>query len=169
MRAWCLIAVLWVLSLPQGSGAAVKSCDAPLYRQFDFWLGEWEVKDHTGKLAGRNVITAEQGGCVIVERWTSASGNTGMSMNYVEPRTQKWKQSWVSPGVVLEMTGELKDGAMILEGPMRDLDGGHVTLLRGTWTQLPEGRVRQHFVESRDDGRTWQDWFDGYYSRVSGN
>jgi hypothetical protein len=30
---------------------------------------------------------------------------------------------------------------------------------------LPDGRVRQHFQESADDGKTWQEWFDGYYRR----
>jgi hypothetical protein len=33
------------------------------------------------------------------------------------------------------------------------------------WTPLPDGRVRQHFKESSDGGKTWTDWFDGYYSK----
>lgn len=151
----------------QAANAAMNSCDRELFRQFDFWLGHWEVKDQTGKFAGRNAITAEQNGCVVVEQWQSASGSTGMSMNYYEPRSGHWKQNWVSPDLILEMSGGLKDDSMILEGPMQYVGQNRVTLLRGIWTPLPDGRVRQHFVESTDGGKTWNEWFDGYYSRVA--
>jgi hypothetical protein len=30
---------------------------------------------------------------------------------------------------------------------------------------LPDGRVRQLFEESEDEGKTWALWFDGYYTR----
>ena len=33
------------------------------------------------------------------------------------------------------------------------------------WTALPDGRVRQFFEISTDDGATWVTWFDGYYTR----
>ena len=53
---------------------------------------------------------------------------------------------------------------MVLEGPLQYVAQKRVTLLRGEWTKLPDGRVRQHFTESSDDGKTWTEWFDGYYS-----
>ena len=31
-------------------------CSAPEHRQFDFWLGDWEVKGPAGKVAGRNMV-----------------------------------------------------------------------------------------------------------------
>ncbi len=36
---------------------------------------------------------------------------------------------------------------------------------RGLWTALPDGRVRQFFEISADEGETWAIWFDGYYTR----
>jgi hypothetical protein len=27
--------------------------------------------------------------------------------------------------------------------------------------------VRQHFTESTDEGKTWNEWFDGYYKKVT--
>ena len=39
----------------------VKPCPTPAYRAFDFWLGEWEVRDAKGTLVGHNVITAIAG------------------------------------------------------------------------------------------------------------
>lgn len=41
---------------------------------------------------------------------------------------------------------------------------GTTTLLRGIRTPLTDGRLRQHFLESRDGGKTWEEWFDGYSS-----
>ncbi len=145
--------------------AATPPCAAGPFREFDFWAGEWEVRDAEGKTAGENVISTEQNGCVLVERWRSAAGGTGQSFNYYDPAAKKWKQLWVGLGILLHMEGNLQDGSMRLEGPLQYLAQGRLTTLRGTWTPLPDGRVRQHFEESEDDGRTWTTWFDGYYAR----
>ena len=144
----------------------VSPCESGAYREFDFWAGNWVVKDAAGDEVGRNAIEVEQRGCVVIERWTSADGSTGMSLNFYDPVARTWTQQWVSPGAVLRMTGGLVDGAMVLEGPLHYLKAGRATRLRGTWTRLPDGRVRQHFEESSDQGKTWTDWFDGYYSRI---
>ncbi len=88
-----------------------------------------------------------------------------MSMNHFDPLSKSWKQHWVGLGLILEMSGGLKGDSMVLEGTLQYLADSKVTLLRGTWTLLPDGRVRQHFVESMDEGKTWTEWFDGYYSR----
>jgi hypothetical protein len=153
-----------LFSLPN-MAAEPSPCDREPHRQFDFWLGTWEVRDGAGKLAGHNSITSEQGGCVLIERWQSAAGHGGMSMNYYDPLSRRWKQNWVSPGVILEMSGTLQEGSLVLEGPLQYLDKKATTLLRGIWTALPDGRVRQHFIESKDGGKTWEEWFDGYYSK----
>jgi hypothetical protein len=157
--------LLAVAPCPQSATTPTKACDSAVFRQFDFWVGTWEVRNAAGKVVGRNAITAEQQGCVLIEQWTSADGNTGMSMNYYHPQSGHWKQNWVGGGIILEMSGGLKDGSMVLQGPSRQVDAEHLTLLRGTWTALPDGRVRQHFVESEDQGKTWKEWFDGYYTK----
>ena len=141
-------------------------CDAGAFRQFDFWSGNWVVRHVSGKEVGRNSIQPEQRGCALIERWTSADGNTGLSLNFYDPAAGSWRQQWISPGIVLDMRGGLVDGAMVLEGPLQYVKEGRTTLLRGTWSRLPDGRVRQHFVESSDQGQTWTDWFDGYYTRI---
>jgi hypothetical protein len=33
-----------------------RPCSAPEHRQFDFWLGEWQVTGPSGKVAGTNSI-----------------------------------------------------------------------------------------------------------------
>jgi hypothetical protein len=123
------------------------------------------VFDAAGNKVGENTVTAGQGGCVLLERWQSSSGTTGLSMNYFDPQRARWRQHWISPTTILEMSGEVSGQSMILEGPLQYLSPTRTTLLRGTWTLLPDGRVRQHFVESSDDGASWREWFDGYYVR----
>ena len=160
-----LLAALGLARPASAADAAPQICAAPQHREFDFWAGEWQVRDATGAMAGESSITVEQSGCVLVEHWRSAKGGTGESFNYYDPATKLWKQRWVGLGLILEMQGGLSEGSMVLEGPLHNVKQQRTSLLRGTWTLLPDGRVRQHFVESVDDGKTWKDWFDGYYTR----
>jgi hypothetical protein len=149
------------------AGPPASPCAKQSFREFDFWVGEWEVRTDDGKIAGENRITSEENGCAIVEHWRSAAGGTGQSLNYFDPAANRWKQEWVGVGVILHMEGGLRNGAMIMEGPLQYLGENRVTRLRGTWTPLADGRVRQLFEESVDDGKTWKPWFDGYYTRRS--
>lgn len=141
-------------------------CNGETFRQFDFWAGEWDVHDASGKLAGRNKVTIEEQGCVVVEHWRGAQGGTGQSLNYYDPGARRWKQRWAGLGIVLEMEGGMQGEAMVMEGPAQYIGQQRTTLLRGTWNKLPDGRVRQQFHESDDGGKTWKPWFDGYYTRA---
>lgn len=50
---------------PAPSPAATPApCSAPEYRQFDFWIGRWNVYGPDGRLAGTNDVTREFDGCV---------------------------------------------------------------------------------------------------------
>lgn len=136
------------------------------HRQFDFWLGDWEVRLADGRLAGTNRITREPGGCGLVERWTSTRGGSGISLNYFSPAAGEWVQHWVgSDGSLIHIRGGLEGQSMRLVGTVEYVADGRTRAFRGTWTPLPDGRVRQHFEESEDGGATWTDWFEGFYSR----
>ena len=52
---------------------------SPSPHQFDFWIGEWEVRTPDGKPAGTSRIEAILGGSVIQEHWTGAKGGAGSS------------------------------------------------------------------------------------------
>lgn len=144
---------------------ATPACDAAPFHDFDFWVGDWEVVDADGKPAGTSHVQSMDEGCVILEEWRSARGNTGRSLNFFDPRSRSWRQVWVGLGIQLDMSGELRADGMVLEGPLYDLSSGKTTRLRGVWSKLSDGRVRQHFTESSDGGKTWGEWFDGYYTK----
>jgi hypothetical protein len=137
------------------------------FREFDFWVGEWEVHDANGQLAGRNVIEASHHGCVLVENWTSASGGTGKSINYLDHENGEWVQRWIdSSGGQIEIRGSLTDNGMQLTGTIHYTANGTTAPFRGLWTPLPDGRVRQFFEQSDDGGETWHSWFEGFYRRA---
>ena len=138
------------------------------FREFDFWVGDWEVHDGAGTLVGENAITSEESGCVLVERWQGVKGSSGMSINYLDRVTDEWVQSWhAAGGYQIDIRGGLTDNGMLLRGTIHYIGSGQTAPFRGLWTPLPDGRVRQFFEQSNDDGATWEPWFEGFYTRKS--
>jgi hypothetical protein len=177
MRLRAILRAILLATLPCGwipaaiaqAAAAAKPppCSAPEHRQFDFWLGDWEVREPSGKSAGRNRIVAIHGGCALQESWTGAGGTTGSSLNAYDDDRKAWHQTWVdSGGGVLKLDGGLVDGRMVLSGEaLTSDDPPKASRQRITWTPLPDGRVRQLWESSTDSGKTWSIVFDGVYSR----
>ena len=163
--------LLLLCTLPLAGFGQQKPFDcntSPAHRQFDFWLGDWEVRDGEGNLGGHNRISAEQNGCVLEEQWRSLRGGTGQSLNYYDPGSGKWRQLWLDAGAsIIDISGGLSDGSMVLEGSIYYLAADTKKPFRGTWTLLEDGRVRQFFQEQDAEG-LWQTWFEGFYSRSDG-
>ena len=132
--------------------------------QFDFWIGDWEVRTPDGKPAGANRIEALMGGALLQEHWTGAKGGAGTSLNFVDRTTGKWRQIWVdSKGGTLDLRGGLQEGRMVLEGETPTPKGPQRE--RITWTPRPDGSVRQLWEQSMDRGATWSVAFDGIYTK----
>ena len=146
---------------------APPACDGEQHRQFDFWLGEWNVSVN-GKAAGFNRITLLYGKCALQEDWTSAGGNfAGGSLNIYDRAKDRWHQTWVdSTGTLLELDGGLVEGKMVLSGQRPGADGS-MTTNRISWTPNADGSVRQHW-ETSTDGAHWESLFDGLYVRAEG-
>lgn len=144
------------------------NCAEAPFRDFDFWLGTWEVRTPDGELAGTNRITSEAGGCLIYESWTDTAGETGHSMNFVDRATGRWRQVWVSSGITLDYSGGLdENGVMRLEGEIAyaenpDRNGP----FRGAWTLQEDGTVLQEFHQYFASHDAWAPWFTGIYTKV---
>ncbi len=150
---------------------AILPAQAPAPRsvnhEFDFWIGEWEVYQYgSDTKIWENVIAAVAGGHGLLEHWVAAGGQqTGKSLNSYNPHTRQWQQYWIgSGGTTSEYKGALTDGKMVLVA--ENISGsGAKFIMRGTWTPLPDGTVRQQFEVSSNQGETWQTVFDGHYRR----
>jgi hypothetical protein len=149
-----------------GDQAHRRACGAAEYRQFDFWLGKWEVTEN-GAPAGTNIIRKALDGCAVLESYAVA-GFVGRSLNSYDAATRRWHQHWVDHvGTVLSLFGGIQDGSMVLEG-VRPLPSGNHTVDRVTWSELGQGEVKQFWVFSSDFGQTFPNvQFDGLYRRVA--
>jgi tetratricopeptide (TPR) repeat protein len=140
------------------------------YRQFDYWLGEWDVRPYGAPKntpPASNVVTKIHKDCVILETWTTPA-QTGQSFNIYDRVERKWHQTWVdSSGGLHEYWGELRDGNMVYEGdiPAPPGQGGGRVRTRLTFFRQPDGSVRQYSERTRDGGKTWEVNYDLIYAK----
>lgn len=140
------------------------------FKEFDFWLGEWDVHIADGRFAGSNSIKRAEQGCVLIENWSSAGGGGGHSINYFDASSDEWVQIWNdASGSQINIRGNLGPEGMLLTGHIHYVGNGTTAPFRGLWTPLPDGRVRQFFEQSNDEGKSWTAWFEGFYSRRDSN
>lgn len=159
-----LVLMTLVVGVSLAVAQPAPGCSDEKSKQFDFWIGEWDVTAD-GKVAGTNGIRPILDGCVLQENWVGAGGSAGSSFNFYNPSTKKWHQYWVwRNGTVLDSSGGYSDGKMILEGSSTGKDGQKVEN-RITWYDNEDGTVRQHWETSTDGGKTWGTAFDGLYTK----
>jgi hypothetical protein len=143
--------------------AAAGPCESPEHRQFDFWLGQWEVRTPDGKLAGVNTIEREYDGCVVHERYANERGYKGESLNTYDAGRKVWHQTWVdNQGTLLLLEGSLQGASMVLQSETVGKDGRAVKH-RITWTPSSAGSVRQHWESTNEQGQ-WATVFNGLYT-----
>lgn len=138
----------------------------PERRKFDFWVGEWTVTTAGGTVVGSSVVQTINGGCSLLENWTSGRGSTGKSLNSFNPLISKWQQYWVDQtgGVTEYRDSEWRNGSLSFLAHTAQPTGGSM-LQRLTFSALSDSVVRQHGERSTDDGKTWSTTYDFYYHR----
>ncbi|MEJ2482175.1 MAG: hypothetical protein P8049_03415 [Gemmatimonadota bacterium] len=165
----CLAAACVALTAaPALSQNAGDPCATAEHAQFDFWLGDWEVRTVDGQLAGTNRITKVHDGCVVREEWTANGGGTGESFNVYDPARGEWHQTWVDDqGNLLLLDGGIDTrDRMVLRGERPG--PGDVTIIDEiSWEPNEDGTVTQVWSTSTDAGATWRERFRGVYSPKS--
>ena len=146
-----------------------KPCESSEHRQFDFWVGHWDVFGPAGKKIGENRIELIADGCALLEQWTGNGGVTGKSLNIYDTLDRRWHQTWVdNSGTLLMLAGHLIDRSMVMSmaGPS-PTDPKATVLQRITWTPASDGgSVRQLWELSSDAGKSWTVLFNGRYVRA---
>jgi tetratricopeptide (TPR) repeat protein len=147
----------------------LKPCaTTPENRQFDFWLGEWDVQTTAGGVpAGQSKIELILGDCVVQENWQS-NGNpyAGKSYNMYNPALKRWEQYWVdnSAGNIF-FYGGLKDGVMDYWTDEVPQPSGPALKRHLQFIKLAPDKVRQYSQGSTDGGKTWKPEYDFTYVR----
>lgn len=162
-----LVNTFAVLTVVLTSFQAVARCDSSQHRQFDFWVGEWQVSNEQNSNVSQSKISLINDGCGILEEYTTTTGYQGKSLNIYDATTQQWHQTWIdNSGTLLQLNGKFEQGRMTLSGMTFDKDGKEV-LNKIVWTPNTDGTVHQQWLISNDQGKKWQSIFDGLYKKVA--
>lgn len=144
--------------------AQSRSCDGPRYRDFDFWLGRWDVFERGGSKKVADVrITATLDGCVLREDYEDRTGLSGLSLSSYDADDGQWQQTWhTNRGQLLVIHGHRLGPGMSFTGWMHE--GAPETHVRATWAPDAQG-IRETAERSVDGGVTWTAWFDLSFRR----
>ena len=164
-----LLANLW-------SSAVTAQTRAPETKQFDFWIGEWQMhskqrvapgKDEWLEGAAANSIKASFKGQVIEEQFDGSTLKQpfkGMSVSVYNPTLGKWKQTWVDDqGSYLDFVGEFKDDKMVLSRSFEQ--NGKSIHQRMVFKDIAKDSLTWHWERSMDGGKTWVLMWELKYTR----
>jgi hypothetical protein len=165
----CLISTLSTGKTPATPRPA--PCGGPEWRQMDFWIGEWDLTwpawNRNPAGTGTNRIEKILGGCVVEERF-AANGPAplvGRSVSTYEPRSKKWKQTWVdNQGSYLDFEGGLDGERMVLsrKGTNRE---GKPQMSRMVFLNITSDSLDWRWEKSEDVGKSWQLMWPIHYAK----
>ncbi|MDQ8164908.1 MAG: hypothetical protein P3A28_04005 [Gemmatimonadota bacterium] len=159
---------------PPAQQAPIPCEQNPKFREFDYWVGEWEVTPTpppgspappAGRPKPQSRIEKILAGCVILENWMPPQGPGGKSFNIFNREKQRWEQIWVDGvGSIVYFHGGLTNGNMEFTSESA-LPNGQVQLGKMSYFKVSPDSVRQVWENSTDGGKTWTRAFDGMYVR----
>ena len=137
-------------------------------RQFDFWLGEWDLTWEGGD--GTNSISRILDGQVIQERFAARQDDPnvpalqGLSISVYIPALGKWRQTWVdNNGSYMDFIGGFVGGEMALS-MVRTLNGKTNTYCM-VFYNITEDSLDWDWKRSEDGGQSWQLQWRIHYQR----
>jgi hypothetical protein len=149
-----------------------RPCSRPEYRQFDFWIGEWEAFGKNGQKAGDSKISLILDSCIILEEWTSSSITQGLryagkSFNTYNASTKQWQQTWVDNvgGSNEYLLGKFENNQIIFRSTPFSFSKDTMAIRKMTFSNLSPVKLRQHGEISKDNGVSWATEFDLEYRR----
>ncbi|MEP7029132.1 MAG: hypothetical protein ABI960_11090 [Candidatus Eisenbacteria bacterium] len=182
-----LASAILLVTLPGGAVGApapTPPCQDPPFRQFDFWVGTWDLVSHS-PVAGKDEWGVDPGtpvdhveavldGCGLLQRWEGVPDSTtalpfrGMSLSKWEPTIGKWRQVWIdNQGPMLVFKGEFKDGRMELYTDPVSKDGKTI-VMRQVFGDITKGAMSWSWERSEDGGASFKPvWKLDYKRRAS--
>jgi len=141
-------------------------CTDTGFRQFDFWLGEWNLTwDEEGK--GTNRITRVLDDCVILENFDGGDSMPlrGMSVSTYDTMVGQWRQTWVdNNGTYLDFTGGMQGDEMVLVRTFTR--EGRELMQRMIFREIKPDALIWDWQRSVDQGKTWELLWQINYHRI---
>ncbi len=147
-------------------------CSNPVYREFDFWIGDWEAFATNGKKAGDSKISVILDSCIILEEWTSTAANNGFryagkSFNTYNASTGQWQQTWVDNAAASTeyLMGKFETDKIIFETNPFKFSKDTTAIRKLTFFNLGKDKVRQLGEITKNNGQAWITEYDLEYRR----
>lgn len=169
MKKVALLIAIFAVSKVVGQKTACTT--DPVYRQFDFWIGEWDAYGVTGKKVGDSKITLILDSCIILEEWTSATPvkgvlYSGKSFNTYNANTRQWQQTWVdnAGGTTEYLEGKMENSALVFRSRPITFTNDTIAIRRLSFFNLGKNKVRQ-LGEISKNKAGWSTEYDIEYRR----
>lgn len=144
----------------------------PVYRQLDFWIGDWEAFAINGSKAGDSKISLILDSCIILEEWTSVQPNKGIryagkSFNTYNAASGQWQQTWVDNvgGTTEYLTGKFESKTMSFMSAPFQFSKDTMAIRKLQFFDIGKDKVRQLGQISKDKGSTWSVEYELEYRR----
>jgi hypothetical protein len=167
-----LVLIIAVFAVSKVLAQTTPCTSNPIYRQFDFWIGEWVAYGLNGKKAGDSKISLVLDSCVILEEWTSAATVKGLtyagkSFNTYNAISNQWQQTWVdNVGRSTEyLEGKLENNTLIFRTKPFMFSKDTVAIRKLSFFNLGLNKVRQLGEITKNNGSTWVIEYDLEYRR----
>ncbi|MES2649087.1 MAG: hypothetical protein V4717_19575 [Bacteroidota bacterium] len=168
-----LILLTFVCQVSSQTVAPASPCRVdPTYRQFDFWLGNWDVYNLKGKKAGDSKISLILDSCIILEEWSGMPGPggttyKGKSFNTYDASTRQWQQHWVdNVGSSTHYSlGKFEGDKITFSTTPVSYTKDSIVVMKLTFFNLGSDKVRQLGEISNNNGNTWSPQYDLEYRR----
>ncbi len=165
--------LLFTLSAAAQNAPTAQPCTRPESKQFDFWVGEWDLTwpNPPGQAEGKgtNVIRKALDGCVIEENFDGKASNglVGRSFSVFNVRTGKWHQTWVdNQGGYLDFTGGPQGTTFVFARDGKKPDGTPIKQ-RMVFKNITKDAFDWSWEASTDGGKTWTVNWPIHYTRTA--
>ncbi len=189
MPAWMLAALVAVPSMSVFGQEVVSEgppCTQVEARQFDFWIGHWDITAKSRPPGSEQWIPndtwiqthvrTDLSGCVLIEESIDTIGGdtlvVGLSMTSYNRHLGKFQQLWADQkGYTWEYVGEWEDERMVLYLEPTTADGESLvpfektTQLRMVFGEITARSLVWRYEYSTDGGRTWTSTHEALYQR----
>ena len=190
MKRYHIFAVLWVAlpltALGQTEPSHSAPCSQAEARQFDFWIGEWEIQAKErppgsdqwteNKSWIRTRVRRALSGCVLIEESIDKVAYdtlvVGMSLTSYNIHLGKYQQLWVDQqGSTWEYVGGWEDESMVLYLEPTTSSGESIvpfeatTRIRMVFSEIARNGLVWGYEYSTDGGHEWTRTNEAVYSR----
>lgn len=128
-------------------------------RRLDFWLGQWAFGLEDGSELGITRVTADVGGHLITETWSSPKYGSGRVTVWYDREADDWKALVASPTGIFTWTGDVGDG--------RASFAGNTAFGKAKMILKKESDDRLVETMYHDDGGQWREEWTVVYTRLS--